>query len=94
MKKKLAKKIGSSNTKEDDTLGLLFTSPPDKQDDLREISGLGPKFAEKLNELGIYQFAQIATWKAKTIDAIAEQIGAGPRIRKEKWVQQAKRLAK
>ena len=36
---------------------------PDAPDDLKLISGVGPKIEGTLHELGIFTFAQVAGWK-------------------------------
>jgi NADH-quinone oxidoreductase subunit E len=62
-------------------------------DDLTEISGIGPKIAEMLNEAGIHRFAQIAAWTDEDIDRFDAMVG-GPedRVRRDDWVEQARRL--
>jgi predicted flap endonuclease-1-like 5' DNA nuclease len=64
-------------------------------DELTRLKGLGPKAATKLGELGVTTFAQIAAWNEADIDAIDAQLGAFKgRIRRDRWVEQAKFLAK
>lgn len=77
-----------------DRLDPEYQDRPKNPDNLREINGLGPKFEKKLNELGIYHYSQIANWDSKTAAEVSERIGAGPRVKKDKWIQQAKKLAK
>ena len=91
-KKKTSKKLVEPF--DDPDIGPVFRTPPSERDDLRNIEGLGPKFQDKLNELGIYRYSQVAKWTAKISAEIADRIGAGPRIKNEKWVQQAKQLSK
>ena len=43
---------------------------PSKPDDLKFISGVGPKLEGVLNGLGVYKFSQIAKWKT-TLQMIA-----------------------
>lgn len=63
-------------------------------DDLKRISGVGPKIEATLHELGVFHFDQIADWKKKEIDWVDEQLSFKGRIQREKWVAQAKKLAK
>ena len=64
-------------------------------DTLTTLKGLGPKAASRLNELGVTSFAQMAAWGEADIDAIDDQMGAFKgRIRRDRWVDQAKFLAK
>ncbi|WP_371039003.1 50S ribosomal protein L21 [Rhodosalinus sp. FB01] len=61
-------------------------------DDLRKLSGVGPKLAEKLNAAGITSFAQIAAWTEEDVARIDEQLSFKGRIEREGWIEQAKAL--
>jgi len=64
-------------------------------DELTTLKGLGPKAASRLHEIGVTTFAQMAAWDEGDIDAIDAQLGAFKgRIRRDRWVDQAKLLAK
>ena len=64
-------------------------------DILTTLKGLGPKAASRLSDLGVSTFAQIAAWQEADVEAIDAQMGAFKgRIRRDKWVQQARLLAK
>jgi len=62
-------------------------------DDLKEISGIGLKIEDKLNELGIYHFDQIANWNKENIRWIEEYLVFKGRVERENWIGQAKILA-
>lgn len=63
-------------------------------DDLLRMKGLGPKLGDRLAELGVTRFDQIASWDEADIDRIDEQLGTfRGRIRRDKWLQQARFLA-
>jgi predicted flap endonuclease-1-like 5' DNA nuclease len=66
---------------------------PAAHDDLTRIKGVGPKLAAMLHRLGVTGFEDIAAWDDATIDRIDAQLGqfAG-RIRRDKWVEQARLL--
>lgn len=64
------------------------------KDDLKKISGIGPKIESTLNELGVYHFDQVAAWDRKTVNWVDENLSFKGRIDREKWVAQAKKLAK
>lgn len=67
-------------------------APP--KDDLTRINGIGPFIEQKLNEQGIYTYAQISEWDAADISQITEAIGYFPgRIERDNWVGQALELA-
>ncbi|MDN5203152.1 hypothetical protein QQ008_17315 [Fulvivirgaceae bacterium BMA10] len=66
---------------------------PDKKDDLKLISGVGPYIERKLNNLGVYTFQQISEFTPQTIKKVGEAIEFFPgRIEREGWVDQAKEL--
>ncbi|MDH3375554.1 MAG: 50S ribosomal protein L21 [Gammaproteobacteria bacterium] len=65
----------------------------DVRDDLSKINGIGPKIKERLYELGITTFAQIATLTDTEIEHINGQLSFKGRIQRENWVEQAKALA-
>ncbi|VAW17857.1 NADH-ubiquinone oxidoreductase chain E [hydrothermal vent metagenome] len=73
----------------------LFTSAPtDGADDLKRISGVGPKLEGVLNGLGIYRFDQIAAWTAEHIAWVDARLKFKGRIERDDWIGQAKALAR
>ena len=67
---------------------------PAQPDDLKLISGIGPRVEAILHELGIFTFAQIASWKKAERDWVDSYLSFKGRIEREDWVKQAKALAK
>lgn len=67
---------------------------PQQPDDLKLISGIGPKAEAILNDLGIYTFAQIASWKRAEREWVDGFLRFRGRIEREDWVKQAEALAK
>lgn len=65
-----------------------------KFDDLKSISGIGPKLETVLHEMGIRRFADIAGWSDDDIRRIDDTLGFGGRIVRDDWVGQAKALGK
>jgi predicted flap endonuclease-1-like 5' DNA nuclease len=65
----------------------------DKADDLKFIRGIGPKNEDRLNELGIWHFAQIATWSAENVKWIDSYLAFPGRVEREKWIDQARDLS-
>ena len=63
-----------------------------RADDLKLISGIGPKLEQKLNSLGIWHYAQIADWTQANIDWVNAAISFRGRIERERWVPQARQL--
>ena len=73
----------------------LYDAPPaEGADDLKKISGVGPKLEQTLNELGIYRFEQIAGWRKKEIEWVDSRLRFKGRIERDDWMSQAKVLAK
>ena len=67
---------------------------PAAPDDLKMISGVGPKIEATLNELGIFTFAQVAGWKKAEREWVDGYLNFRGRIERDDWVKQAKALAK
>lgn len=72
----------------------LFAAPEGAGDDLKKISGVGPVLEEKLHNLGITQFNQIASFTAEDIAKVDERLNFKGRIEREGWIEQAASLAK
>jgi NADH-quinone oxidoreductase subunit E len=67
---------------------------PDDIDDLKMISGVGPKIEGILHSIGVYKWEQITKWKKAERDWIDGYLKFKGRIEREDWVKQAKALAK
>jgi NADH-quinone oxidoreductase subunit E len=67
---------------------------PETPDDLKLIAGVGPKIEGTLHELGIYTFAQVASWKKAEREWVDGYLNFKGRIDRDDWVKQAKALAK
>jgi NADH-quinone oxidoreductase subunit E len=67
---------------------------PAKPDDLKMISGVGPKIEGILHSLGIYTFEQVSKWKKAEREWVDGYLKFKGRIEREDWVKQAKALAK
>ena len=70
----------------------VASGPPD---DLVLLKGVGPKFAELLNERGIVKFAQIAHLTPDELDRLDRTLGAfRGRISRDRIIEQADYLAR
>lgn len=67
---------------------------PARPDDLKRISGVGPKLEQVLNGLGIWTHGQIAGWTAEEIAWVDDYLGFAGRIGRDGWVAQARLLAR
>ncbi len=64
-------------------------------DDLKLISGVGPKLEGMLNKLGFWHFDQVASWRKKEVQWVNDNLeGFKGRVERDDWVSQAKILAK
>lgn len=63
------------------------------KNDLKLISGVGPKYEETLNSIGIFTFEQVSKMTPETIQAIEEVTNYFPgRIERDDWIGQAIKL--
>lgn len=63
-----------------------------KADDLKRISGVGPKVEQVLNGMGISRYAEIVGWTADDIARVEAELGFAGRVERDDWVGQAKAL--
>lgn len=66
---------------------------PAQPDDLKLISGIGPKLEQVLNSLGVWTFAQVAGWSPNEIAWIDDYLQFRGRIDRDNWLVQAAALA-
>jgi large subunit ribosomal protein L21 len=85
-KKKSAKSERASETK-------AIAKAPIRQDDLKQISGVGPGLEKKLQDAGITSYAQIAALTdAEIQDLEANVVKFAGRIKRDDWIGQAQQL--
>lgn len=64
-------------------------------DDLSRLKGVGPKFAAKLNELGVVSYAQLAGFNANELAHLDERLGPfRGRLARDRVAEQADYLAR
>jgi predicted flap endonuclease-1-like 5' DNA nuclease len=73
----------------------LLSDKPRKggADDLKLISGVGPKLEQTLNELGVWHFDQVAAFTKADIAWVDARLRFKGRIERDDWMSQAKILA-
>lgn len=73
----------------------LLSAPRDGRDadDLKKITGVGPKLETLLNEMGFWHFDQIAAWGPSEIAWVDARLKFKGRIERDNWVAQASELA-
>ena len=67
---------------------------PKQPDDLKRISGVGPKLEGVLNDMGIYKYAQIAKWTKPEVEYVDDYLNFKGRIDRDDWIGQCKAYAK
>ena len=63
-------------------------------DDLKRISGVGPKLEGVLHDLGFWHFDQIAAWTPAQVAWVDNRLKFKGRIIRDNWIAQATELAK
>ncbi len=64
------------------------------RDDLKMITGVGPKLEKQLNEAGFVRFAQIAALTPAEVDELNLKLNLRGRITRDDWIGQSAELAK
>ena len=95
MKTGVAEGHGTATTvKQADPLEkILLAKPEGVADDLKAITGVGPKLATALNEAGIFHYWQIASLTDEQIEALDTKLDFRGRIARDNWIDQAQKLA-
>ncbi len=77
-----------------DTLAaIVLAKPKGAADDLKAITGVGPKLETTLNAVGIFHFWQLAALTAAQIEELDGRLAFKGRIARDRWVEQAAALA-
>ena len=71
----------------------LQTADDVTPDDLKRIKGVGRVIEDKLNDLGIHTYAQIAAWTPENVTWVDGYLSFRGRVTREDWINQAKALA-
>ncbi len=67
-----------------------LSGPRGTADDLKRISGVGPKLEGVLNELGFWHFWQIAQWGPEEVAWVDSRLKFKGRIERDNWIAQAR----
>jgi large subunit ribosomal protein L21 len=102
-KKPAAKKAEPKATKAEatvaDTAGkkptnLLTEAREGGADDLKKISGVGPKLEGVLHSAGVFHFDQIAAWGPTEVEYMDDKLSFKGRIDRDEWIKQANEFMK
>ena len=72
---------------------LLTEAREGGPDDLKKISGVGPKLEGLLHENGVFHFDQIAAWTPSEVAYMDDQLSFKGRIDRDNWIEQATTFA-
>ncbi len=72
---------------------LLSAARDGQPDDLKRISGVGPKLEGLLHENGVFHFDQIAAWTPAEIAYMDDKLSFKGRIERDGWIAQAAQFA-
>ena len=98
-KKAAAPKADKAELKEDPSAegtrpaNLLTEARDGQPDDLKKISGVGPKLEGLLHENGVFHFDQIMAWGPDEIAYMDDKLSFKGRIERDNWIEQAKQFA-
>ena len=76
----------------DEVLGMVYTQPPKRKDDLKRISGIAQVLEKKLNAFGVYTYRQIMEWDAVAVAEFSKLLSFRDRIERDDWIGQARGL--
>ncbi|MEH0070908.1 polyhydroxyalkanoate depolymerase [Pannonibacter sp. Pt2-lr] len=79
--------------KSDPLAEILLAKPQGVADNLKAITGVGPKLEKALNEAGIFHFWQIAGLTDAQIEALDDRLDFRGRMARDNWIEQARKLA-
>jgi len=72
----------------------FLDAPNGSPDDLKKILGIGAVLEEKLNDMGIYHYSQIAEFSNTDIENINTHLNFPGRIERDEWIPQAQDMVK
>ncbi|MGE0699248.1 MAG: 30S ribosomal protein S2 [Hyphomicrobiaceae bacterium] len=67
-------------------------APRGEADDLKRITGVSPKLEQRLNDIGVYHFWQLADLDPAGIASLDKALDTKGRIQRDDWQAQAKKL--
>ncbi len=61
-------------------------------DDLKRVTGINPKTEQKLNDVGVFHFWQIAELDADNTQLLERTLRIKGQVERDRWIEQAKKL--
>ncbi len=69
-----------------------LSAPVGKVDDLKRITGIAPKVEQRMNDLGLFHFWQMAKLTKEDMASIEKSLSLTGRFERDNWVAQARKL--
>ncbi|MBM2576534.1 50S ribosomal protein L21 [Jannaschia sp. Os4] len=88
--KEIAEDVDAAGTRPSNLLTEARNGQPD---DLKKISGVGPKLEGLLHANGVFHFDQIAAWGPDEIAYMDDKLSFKGRIERDNWIEQATTFA-
>ncbi|MFK8052267.1 MAG: hypothetical protein AB8F65_04795 [Woeseiaceae bacterium] len=95
LKRQLKMLIRRTKQRRDGTVDEATTTatlPTPQPLTIRSVKGIGPALAKRLEKLGITELEQLAEMDQDAIDELDQQLRFPGRIRRDRWVEQARDL--
>lgn len=73
---------------------LLTEAREGGADDLKKISGVGPKLEGVLHSIGVFHFDQIAAWGPEEVAYMDDKLSFKGRIDRDEWIKQSQEFMK
>ena len=84
--------ILTGKVRNDALLGIIYRTAPDEPDDLAEMKGIAAVLENRLQDMGVYTFKQIALWTDEQAHEFSSRLGFKERVEREHWREQARAL--
>ena len=92
-KEEAPKEAASEESAGEKPANLLDAPRDGTPDDLKKISGVGPKLEGLLHKNGVFHFDQIAAWSKAEVAYMDDQLSFKGRIERDNWLEQAATFA-
>ena len=92
--KKDAKKETTATDDSSALTDIIGTADAKDADDLKQLTGVGPAYEKKLNDIGVFTFQQVSKLNKKSTEILETLLKSPGRVERDGWIKEAKGLAK
>jgi hypothetical protein len=86
------REIISGAVRNDFLLGIVYAAPPAERDDLTALKGIAEVLQQRLHDMGVFTYKQIALWSHEQALEFSSRLGFKDRAPREHWMEQARDL--